>query len=139
MKNLNVWNIFVTKQYLPQSFLKLHIYFKTNVVSGIFGWIFFMVYDIDIHELNLRPFKNLKFLDEVSFLKCVFFFIFEQWMHNNIYILKKKTTTISKMRRFYRWALHYSFNFLLFGNVSWIINMRPYGYWKTISYILYVH
>jgi hypothetical protein len=26
-----------------------------------------------IHELNLRPFRNLKFLDEISFKKCVFF------------------------------------------------------------------
>jgi hypothetical protein len=32
-----------------------------------------MVYDIDIHELNLLPFKDLKFLDEISFLKSVFF------------------------------------------------------------------
>jgi hypothetical protein len=32
-----------------------------------------MVYDIDIHELNLGPFKDLKFLDEISFKKCVFF------------------------------------------------------------------
>jgi hypothetical protein len=38
---------------------------------------FLMVYDIDIDELNLRPFKDLKFLDEISFKK-VFFFIFEQ-------------------------------------------------------------
>jgi len=34
---------------------------------------FFMVYDIDIHELNLGPFRYLKFLDESSFRKCVFF------------------------------------------------------------------
>jgi len=32
-----------------------------------------MVYDIDIHELNLRPFKDLKFLDEISFKNSVFF------------------------------------------------------------------
>jgi hypothetical protein len=31
-----------------------------------------MVYDIDIHELNLGPFKDLKFLDEISFKECVF-------------------------------------------------------------------
>ncbi len=30
-------------------------------------WVnFFMVYDIDIHELNLGPLKDLKFLDENS-------------------------------------------------------------------------
>jgi hypothetical protein len=33
---------------------------------------FFMVYDIDIDELNLQPFKDLKFLDEISLKKCVF-------------------------------------------------------------------
>ncbi len=35
-----------------------------------------MVYDIDIHQLNLGPFTNLKFLDEISFKKCVFFSFF---------------------------------------------------------------
>ncbi len=33
--------------------------------------IFFMVYDIDMHQLNLIPFKNLKFLDEILFKNCV--------------------------------------------------------------------
>jgi hypothetical protein len=33
---------------------------------------FFMVYDIDIHELNLRPCRDLKFLDEISFKKMCF-------------------------------------------------------------------
>jgi hypothetical protein len=37
---------------------------------------FFMVYDIDIHQLNLRYFLNLKFLDEIPFRKCVFFHFF---------------------------------------------------------------
>jgi hypothetical protein len=36
----------------------LNIYFKTKVVDGIFGWFFLMVYDIDIHQLNLGQFKN---------------------------------------------------------------------------------
>jgi len=69
-----------------------------------------MVYDVDIHELNLGPFKNLKFLDEISIKKCVFF----SFLNNKciiIYILEKKTTTISKRRRFNRWTLHYFFNF----------------------------
>jgi hypothetical protein len=35
-----------------------------------------------------------------------------------IFYFKEKTTAISKRRRFYRWALHYFFNVLLFGNVS---------------------
>jgi hypothetical protein len=63
-----------------------------------FSGEFFIVYDIDIHELNLWPFKDLKFMDEIS-LKNVFIAFF-----NNkciiIYILKKETTTISKRRRF---------------------------------------
>ncbi len=32
----------------------LNIYFKARVVEGIPGWIFFMVYDIDTHQLNLE-------------------------------------------------------------------------------------
>jgi hypothetical protein len=40
------------------------------------GEFFLMVYDIDIHESNLGPFKDLKFLDEISFKKmCVFHFL----------------------------------------------------------------
>jgi len=31
------------------------------------------MYDIDIHELNLGPFRDLNFLNEISFKKCVFF------------------------------------------------------------------
>jgi hypothetical protein len=57
---------------MSQSFKKLHIYFKTKVVSGIIAWFFFIVYDIDIHELNLGPFRDLKFLDEISFKKVCF-------------------------------------------------------------------
>jgi hypothetical protein len=55
---------------------KLSIYFKTKVVDGILGWIFFMVYDIDIHQLNIGNFRNLKFLDEISLKKCVFLHLF---------------------------------------------------------------
>jgi hypothetical protein len=32
-----------------------------------------MVFDIDIHELNRGPFRDLNSLDEISFQKCVFF------------------------------------------------------------------
>jgi len=34
---------------------------------------FFIVYDIDIHQLIFSQFKILKFLDEIPFKKCVFF------------------------------------------------------------------
>jgi hypothetical protein len=59
-----------------------------------------MVFDIDIHELNLGPFRDLKMLDEISFKKCVF----SAFLNNKCIIicfLKKKITTISKRRRFY--------------------------------------
>jgi len=36
------------------------------------GEFFLVVYDIDIHELNLGPFKDLKFLDEISYKKVCF-------------------------------------------------------------------
>jgi hypothetical protein len=40
-----------------------------------------MVFDIDIHELNLRPLRDLKFLDEISFKKCVVFpFLNNKWV-----------------------------------------------------------
>jgi hypothetical protein len=55
----------VLKNYTHISKLRLWVEFL--------GEFFFIVYDIDIHELNLKPFKDLKFLDEISFKKCVFF------------------------------------------------------------------
>jgi hypothetical protein len=33
---------------------------------------FLLVNDIDVHQLNLRPFKSLQFLVENPFKKCVF-------------------------------------------------------------------
>jgi hypothetical protein len=50
-----------------------------------------MVYDIDIHELNLRPFIDLNILDEFSFLKCVFFSLWNnKHTHTQIYIYREK-------------------------------------------------
>jgi hypothetical protein len=76
-----------------------------------------MVHDIDIHESNLGPFKDLKFLDEIhSKNGCVFSFLNNKCII--ILLFRKNIITISKRRRFYKCALHYLFNFLLFGNVS---------------------
>ncbi len=52
---------------------KLHTYFKTRVVDGIYWWIFFVINDMDIFQLNLGPFGSLNFFVEKS-LKIVFFF-----------------------------------------------------------------
>jgi hypothetical protein len=40
------------------------------------GEFFKMVYDIDIHQLNLKKFRNLNFLDKIPFNKCVFLHLF---------------------------------------------------------------
>jgi hypothetical protein len=42
------------KIILVTEFEILNVYFKTRVVDGILGCIFFMVYDIDKHQLNLK-------------------------------------------------------------------------------------
>jgi hypothetical protein len=34
--------------------------------------IFLVVSDIDVHQLNLRPFRSLPFLAENPFKKCIF-------------------------------------------------------------------
>jgi hypothetical protein len=62
---------------------------------------FLMGYDIDIQQLSLIQLKNLKFLDEIPFKKCVSLHFFS----NECTILnffKEKTTTILKRRRFYK-------------------------------------
>jgi hypothetical protein len=109
-----IWKncIYISKQVLRVEFLGEFFY-------GIWYWYAWI--------------KSRTILDEIPFKKCVFF----AFLNNKCIIkkIRKKTITISKRKRFYRWALHYFFSFFLFGNVLWTINMRPYGCWKTISYI----
>jgi hypothetical protein len=37
---------------------KFEYILQTKIVDGILGWIVFMVYDIDIHQLNLGKLRN---------------------------------------------------------------------------------
>jgi hypothetical protein len=52
-----------------------------------------MVYDIDIHQLNLEQFKKQKNLNEIPFKKCVFL---QNFSSESIIIssFKEKTTII---------------------------------------------
>jgi len=61
--------IFVTK------FEKIAYIFQNYGCEWNYWVNFFMAYDIDVHELNLIPFRYLKFLDVNSFKKCVFFIL----------------------------------------------------------------
>jgi hypothetical protein len=94
------------------------------------------MYDIDIHLWNLKPFRNLKFLIEILSKKCVFLHFF-----NNkciiIYFFKKKQYHI-KEEEILLMGIALFFNFFLFGNVSWITNMRPSGHWKNVTYFIYI-
>jgi hypothetical protein len=55
---------------------------------------FFYGVDIDIHQLNLGKFRNLKYLDEIPFKKCVFknneSIIISLVFRNNHYHIKDK-------------------------------------------------
>jgi len=117
---------------------KIHLHSKTKIVGEIFCCFFFVVNDINIHQLNFGSFRILDFLVKHPFKKIIVLHLF-----NNkciiIYIFRKQITTIWKRKRFYRWALHYVFSLFLFGNVLWTTKMRPYGCQKNIKYILYVH
>jgi len=78
MKILNVWNIFVTKEFTRHKVWKNCIY-TSKLGLWVTSWVkYLMVYDIDICQLSLELFQNLKSLDEISFKKCGFFCIFEQ-------------------------------------------------------------
>jgi hypothetical protein len=76
-----------------------------------------MVYLVDIHQLILGKFRNLKFLDEIPFKKCVFSYFFTNECIIISFFLKKKPLPYQRERGFYKWALHYFLNFLLFANV----------------------
>jgi hypothetical protein len=64
--------------YLWQN-ITCHIIWKDCIyTSKLRLWVeflgeFFMVYDIDIHEFNLGPFRDEIFFNEFSFKKCVYF------------------------------------------------------------------
>ncbi len=75
--------IYLWQNNTCQSLKNLHIYFKTRTLWMEFLGEPFMVYDIDIHELNQGPFKYLKFSDEISFKKWVFF----AFLNNNCIII----------------------------------------------------
>jgi hypothetical protein len=53
-------------------FENLNIYLETKVVDGklFYGVWYWYIY---IYKLYLGQFRNLKFLDEISFKICVFF------------------------------------------------------------------
>jgi hypothetical protein len=72
---------------------------------------FLVVSDIDVHQLDLRPFGSLQFLVKNPFKKCVFLHFLNNKCLINSY-LWEKTITLRKMKRFYRWALYYFFIFL---------------------------
>jgi len=68
------------------------------------------LYDIDLHQSNFKPFKILKFLDEILFEKCVLLHLFA----NTCIIISsflKKTHYHTKEDEIYRWALKKKFSF----------------------------
>jgi hypothetical protein len=76
-----------------------------------------MVYDIDIHELNLGPFEDLKFLDETSFLKCVVF----SFLNNKCIIFlftEKKSLPYQRGRDFIDGHWMIFIYLFIFGNIS---------------------
>jgi hypothetical protein len=73
--------------------------------------IFLVVSDIDVHQLNLRPFINLQFLVENPFKKCVYLQSLNNKCEINSYYWGK-TITLRKRRKFYKQALYY-FSFFL--------------------------
>jgi hypothetical protein len=79
------------KIILITKYEKLHTYFKTRVVSGIFGE-FLCGHYYDIHQMNLGPFGSLNFLVENSLKICVFFKIFNN-KGKIFYVFEEKSNT----------------------------------------------
>jgi hypothetical protein len=78
-KSNKQWKTWMYGVYLWQN-NTCHIVYKNCIYTSklrlwveFLGEFFFMVYDIDIHELNLRPLRYLKFLDEISLKNLCFF------------------------------------------------------------------
>jgi hypothetical protein len=60
--------------------------------------IFLVVSDIDIHQLNLKPIRNLQILVENPFKKCVFLhFLINKCIINSFF--KAETTTLRKKKK----------------------------------------
>ncbi len=93
MKHIYVQKIHVTM------YEKLQIYFKTKVMGGNFVMNFLMVSDIDVHQLNLRPFRNLEILVENSLKKCVFWHFLSNRCIINSYFWEE-TITLKKRKDF---------------------------------------
>jgi len=126
------------KIILVTKYEKLHTYFKTKVVGGFFWWFFFCghyYWYISNESRAIWKFKNFGW----KFIKNMCFFIFPAIKAKYFMYLTKKINTKWKRKRIYSWALHYFFRFLLFSNVLWTTNIRPYGWQKTTHYICCVH
>ncbi len=70
MKKLNVKEYICDKIILVIEFEKIAYILQNQDCEWNYWVNLFMVYDIDIHELNLKPFRDLKFVDEISFKYC---------------------------------------------------------------------
>jgi hypothetical protein len=72
-----------------------------------------MVYDIDIHELNLRPFRNLKVLDEILLKKCSFCILSNKCII--ISSFQEKNHHHIKEEEIFKMGIEFLFFFLFFG------------------------
>jgi len=117
------------KNCIYTSKLRLWVEFLSEFFYGVWYWYTW------IKSKTIWRFKVFGW----NFIQKMCFFTFLSNKCITITFFKEKTTTISKKKRFHKWALDYFFNFLFFGNVSWTTNMKPYGHWRIGSYILYVH
>ncbi len=57
-------------------------------------------------------------------------------MHNNVLFLRKKPLPYQRGGDFINGHCIIIILKKEFGKFSWIINMKPYGHWKIVSYIL---
>ncbi len=116
---------------------KLHTYFKLSLWVEVFGEIFCGHYYwyTSIESRAIWKFKNFRW----KFIKNMCFFHFFSNKGKIFYVFKEKTNSKWKKKRFYSWALYYFKIILLFKNVLWITNMKPYGQQKIAHYICCAH
>jgi hypothetical protein len=63
----------ITKFESLYIYIYMYVYIFQNLGCGLNFWFnISMANHIDIHKLNLWPFKKFKFSNEVLFFKCVF-------------------------------------------------------------------
>jgi hypothetical protein len=108
--------------------LRLWVEFCNDFFGGEWYWC---------TSIKFKTIEKFIILVENQFKECVFLHFLNNKCIINSYFSEK--TIILRKQKDFKSEHCIFFHFSLVWYVSWTTNIRPYGYWKDVGYILYAH